>query len=200
MYCVRNTHDAAVSLTACVLCFRWISRNQTLPGCFWLLVFPTRCTQDWALEAALVLVHQQCRELTLTRYVYTVISLHTCTLLTPLLCTRFSIPHLRQDVFLDIVLCNFWLIFLNAQNYYLSIFPGSVKITLMLWRCLNARQMSTRHEWVNCFSRMLICGLVEMPLTAALCLIWPSPRCPPSLQLTKSSGTQSKLHLKWVPE
>lgn len=61
----------------CDLCFRWTSRTQTSPGCFWLLVFPTRCIRGWALEAALVLVHQPCRELTITRYRYTMISLHT---------------------------------------------------------------------------------------------------------------------------
>lgn len=64
--------------------------------------------------------------------------------------------------------------------------------------------MQDTHQHVTngltfCFPRMPICVLVEMPLTAVLCPIWPSPRCPPFPQLTTSSGTQSRLHLKWVP-
>lgn len=93
-------HHAAVSLTVCVLCFRWTSKNQTLPGFCWLLVFPTRCTPGWALEAALVLAHQPCRELTSTRYVYTMIAHHICTIYFKciLSCSPLLCPFIFSDI------------------------------------------------------------------------------------------------------
>ena len=63
----RHTHTHTHSLTS-VSRFRWTSRNQTWPGCFWLLVCLARCTLGWALGAAPVLVLQPCRELTSARY------------------------------------------------------------------------------------------------------------------------------------
>lgn len=56
------------------------------------------------------------------------------------------------------------------------------------------------YGWTFYFSRMPICVLVETPLTAALCPIWPSPPCPrfvPCPQLTMFSGTPSRHHLRW---